>query len=316
MICIGIMRDVHDGLSGIDLNLLLALDALLAERHVTRAAARLGLSQSAASHALARLRDLLDDPLLVRGPRGAMLPTPRALVLTPLVERALVEVAAVLRPPEVFDPRTSRRTLRIGAGDYAELVLLPALFARMAEQAPGIDLFVRTVPDDIPAGLAAGDVDLALAPIRPQDTSAACYQRLLFDETFVCAVRRGHPATRQRLTLDRFCAMDHLLIAPRGTPGGYVDDALTARGRTRRVALAVPHFLIVPHVIARTDLIVTLASRIAAAFAESHGLATLRPPVDVPGFAIHMIWHERAHGDAAQRWLRDQLAAVAAELRH
>ncbi len=314
MVFITIMHTAHDSLRGVDLNLVLALDALLGERHVTRAAARLGVSQSAASHALARLRELLGDPLLVRGPRGAMLPTPRALALAPLVHRALDGIAGALRHPEAFDPTTARRSFLIGAGDYAELVLLPALVSRLAATAPGIDLFVRTVPDELATALARGDLDVVIAPARPRDASGpGMYQRHLFDEQFVCALRRDHPAARRRLTLDRYCALDHLLIAPRGTAGGFVDDALAALDRQRRVVLAVPHFLIVPHVIATTDLIVTLASRIATAFAGSHRLATLRPPPELAltGFAIHLLWHERSHGDDAQRWFRDQIAAVA-----
>lgn len=314
MVFIYIMRGVHDDLAGLDLNLVLALDALLAERHVTRAATRLGVSQSAASHALARLRDVIGDPLLVRGPRGAMQPTPRALALAPILNRALADVAAALRKPEPFAPTTARRTFHLGAGDYAELVLLPALAARIAKTAPGIDLFIRTVPDDIPSAIASGELDAAIAPARPRDVAGpGIYQRLLFEESFVCAVRRGHAAAERRLTLDRYCALDHLLIAPRGTYGGFVDDALAALGRQRRVALAVPHFLIVPHVVASTDLIVTIASRIAATFAESHRLVTLRPPAELglSGFPMHLLWHERSHGDDAQRWLRDQIAAVA-----
>lgn len=309
------MRGVHDELAGLDLNLVLALDALLGERHVTRAAARLGVSQSAASHALARLREVLGDPLLVRGPHGVMQPTPRALALAPMLSRALADVAAALRRPEPFAPATARLTFHLGAGDYAELVLLPKLAARLAKAAPGIDLFVRVVPDDMPGALARGDADAAIVPLRPRDVVAGpgLYQRLLFEEQFVCAVRTGHPATQRRLTLDRYCSLDHLLIAPRGTYGGFVDDALAALRKQRRVALAVPHFLIVPHVVASTDLIVTLASRIAAAFAESHRLATLRPPSELAltGFPMHLVWHERTHGDDAQRWLRDQIAAVA-----
>ncbi|MBZ0233598.1 MAG: LysR family transcriptional regulator, partial [Deltaproteobacteria bacterium] len=190
----------------------------------------------------------------------------------------------------------ARRTFHLGAGDYAELVLLPRLAARLA------------------AAIAQGDLDAVIAPARRRDVAGpGTYQRLLFEETFVCAVRAGHPAIRSRLTLDRYCALDHLLIAPRGTSGGLVDDALAALGKQRRVALAVPHFLIVPHVVASTDLIVTIASRIAAAFRESHRLATLRPPAELglSGFPMHLIWHERSHADDAQRWLRDQIVAVA-----
>jgi DNA-binding transcriptional LysR family regulator len=314
MVCMCIMHTAHDELAGIDLNLLTALDALVTERHVTRAAGRLGITQSAASHALARLRELLGDPLLVRGARGAMVPTERALALGAIVRRALDEVAAALRPPPAFDPLTARRTFNLGTGDFAELTMLPELVGRLANLAPGVDLFVRTVPTDVAGALAAGELDAVISPAHNHELGRGCYQRALFDDGFVVAMRDGHPAGGLPLTLDRFCALDHLLVAPGGTPGGYVDVALAALGRRRRVALAVPHFLIVPHLLATTDLIVTLASRIAAAFVDSHQLVLMRPPVEVPGFTIHVIWHEYAHADPAHRWLREQLVAVAAEM--
>lgn len=310
MVCIGIMRTIHDDLAAVDLNLLRVLDVLLAERHVTRAAGRLGLTQSAASHALARLRAQLGDPLLVRGPRGALVPTARAEALQPVVAHALAELAAVWRGGG-FTPATARRNFHLAAGDYAELVLLPALVARLAALAPGVELFVRTVPEDVAGALASGAVDAVLAPARPRDLTGGCFQRALFDETFTCAVRAAHPGARGRLTLDRFCALDHLLIAPRGTAGGFVDDALAALGRRRRVALAVPHFLIAPLVLAGTDLIATVPRRIATAFAPMVDLALRPPPIELTGFTTHLLWHERAAADPAQRWLRDQIVAVA-----
>jgi DNA-binding transcriptional LysR family regulator len=243
-----------------------------------------------------------------------MQPTPRAVALAPLINRALADVAAALRRSEPFVPATAKRTFLLGAGDYAELVLLPKLAARLASSAPGIDLFIRAVPDDIPAAIALGDLDAVIAPARPRDVAGpGIFQRLLFEEQFVCAVRAGHPATTRRLTLDRYCSLDHLLIAPRGTYGGLVDDALATLRKRRRVALAVPHFLIVPHVVASTDLVVTLASRVAAAFTNTHDLVMLRPPTELAldGFPMHLLWHERAHADDAQRWFRDQIAVVA-----
>ena len=304
------MRTAHDDLAAVDLNLLRALDALLAEQHVTRAAARLGVTQSAASHALGRLRELLGDPLLVRGPRGTLLPTARAEELAPVVERALAELAAAWRGA-AFAPATAQRRFTIGASDYAELVVLPALAARIAAAAPRIDLQVRPVPDDTAGALARGELDAVLTPARPRDLTGGCFQRHLFEEDFTVAMRGGHPAATARLTLERFCALDHLLVAPRGTPGSFVDDALAAMGRRRRVAVAVPHFLIVPHVLAATDLIVTIASRVAAAFVPSHALATRPLPLAIAPFAVHLLWHERTTADAGQRWLRDQIVAAA-----
>lgn len=310
---IGDMRAAHDDLAAVDLNLLRALDALLAERHVTRAAIRLGVSQSAASHALARLRGVLGDPLLVRGPRGTLLTTARAEELAAVVHRALAELATVWRGA-TFDPAAAPRTFYIGTVDYAELVLLPGLLARVRALAPRVDLFIKPVPDDIPGALARGDLDVVIAPARPRDLVGGCFQRHLFDETFTCAVRSGHPSASGRLTLDRYCALDHLLVAPGGTSGSFVDDALAILGRRRRVALAVPHFLIVPHVLVATDLIVTIATRLAAAFITSHALVLRPPPIPIEPFSMHLIWHERTTTDAAHRWLRDQLVATTAPL--
>jgi len=304
------MQRVHDSLAGVDLNLLVVLDALLAERHVTRAARRVGLTQPAASHALGRLRALLGDPLLVRGARGALVPTPRAAAIAPALRRALDGVSEALRGEPVFEPATARRSFRIGAGDYQELVLLPGLMEQLAREAPGIDLWVVQLPDDSAHAMAAGDVDLVLGVWRHAEWPAGIFQKPLFDEDFRCVVRAGHAATAQRLTLPRYCELSHLVVAPRGTPGSYVDEALARLGRSRRIAVRVPHFLIAPHVIAGSELIATLPTRIVRHHLEPLGLAMLPTPLDIPRFTVSMAWHERAHHDPGQRWLRDRIAEL------
>jgi len=314
MLSIPMMHEVHDALAGVDLNLVLALDALLAERHVTRAAARLGITQSAASHALARLRDVLGDPLLVRGARGAMIPTPRAEALAPQIHRVLVDLAGALRG-EAFDPATTRRMFRIGASDYAEVVLLPKLIERVGRLAPGIDLWVHLFDEHGDAELAAGTLDVVFALPRGAARGAGGYEKVLFDEGFTCILRATHPLAGGKLTLARYCDAAHLLVAPRGAPGSIVDSALAEHGRTRRVALAVPHFLVVPYIVAGSDLVATLASRVAALFTETLDLVALPPPVQLPRFQIALAWHERNHHDAAHRWLREQVLAVASEVR-
>jgi DNA-binding transcriptional LysR family regulator len=306
------MHTVHDVLAAMDLNLVVALDVLLAERHVTRAAKRLGITQSAASHALGRLRDQLGDPLLVRGPGGAMLPTALALRLAPQLRKALEDLAGVLRG-ERFDPATARRTFRLGASDYVELVLLPRLSARLARLAPGVDLWVHTFDDWGDSELASGKLDCVLAPPRRSERAGGMFEKVVLHESFTCVMRAGHPLAGSRLTLARYCEVPHLMVAPRGTPGSFVDDALAAVGRTRRVALAVPHFLVVPYVIAGTNLVATLAKRVAALFATTLDLTMVPPPIAIANFAIALVWHERNHHDAAQRWFRDQVAAVATE---
>ena len=313
MVLIHIMSAVHDvDLAGLDLNALVVLDALLDERHVTRAASRLGRTQSAVSHALANLRETFGDPLLVRGPGGGLVATARAEAIAPALRRALDGVKQAIRGEPRFDPQTARRSFRIATGDYQELVLLPRLVARLAAEAPGIDLWMVPIAEELAPALAAGEVDLALGVWRAPAWPAGIYQRRLFDEDFRCVVRAGHPAASQRLTLARFCELNHLLVAPRGTPGSYVDERLAELGRTRRVAVRVPHFLIAPHVIAASDLVVTIATRLARLYAEPLGLELLAPPLEVPPFTVSMAWHERAHHDPGHRWLRDRLVEVGA----
>ena len=309
------MHATHDELAGVDLNLVLALDALLAEQHVTRAAERLGITQSAASHALARLRQLFDDPLLVRGPRGTMIATPRATALAPAVHRVLVELSAIVRGDTAFEPITARRTFRIATSDYVELVLIPPLVQRLHRSAPNIDLWLHTMTNYGDEALAAGTVDVAVGPPRGVARPAGSYEKVLFEESFTCIMRAKHPLASGKLTLPRYCAAQHLLVSPRGTPGSLVDDALAALGRSRRVALAVPHFLVVPYLIASSDLIATLATRIATTFADALGLVTMPPPLALPKFQIAVAWHERDHDDPPHRWLREQLLAVAADVR-
>jgi DNA-binding transcriptional LysR family regulator len=315
IILIAIMHAAHASLAAVDLNLVLALDALLAERHVTRAAARLGITQSAASHALARLRDLLGDPVLVRGPRGTMLPTPRAAALAPAVHRILSDLAAVLRGDATFDPATARRSFQIGTSDYLELVLLPRLVERLSRIAPNIDVWIHNLDDQGDDALAAGTLDVVIGPPRGTARPAGTYEKVLFDESFTCVMRAKHPLADAKLTLPRYCSAAHVLVAPRGTPGSLVDDALHALGRTRRIAAAVPHFLVVPHLIASSDLIATLATRVANTFADALDLVTMPPPLSLPKFQMAVAWHERSHDDPPHRWLREQLLAVAADVR-
>jgi DNA-binding transcriptional LysR family regulator len=308
------MHSAHDELRGVDLNLVVALDALLAERHVTRAAARLGITQSAASHALARLRELLGDPLLVRGPKGAMLPTPRATELAPAVHRVLDDLGRVLRGRGGFEPATATHVFHVGAADYVELVMLPRLVERFARVAPGISLWVHQFGDWGDAELAAGVLDVVLGPPRRALRPAGSYEKVLFDERFSCVMRKGHPLADARMTLPRYAAAGHVLVAPRGTPGSLVDDVLAAAGRSRRIVVAVPHFLVVPHVVAATDLIATLPVRVAEMFEDTLGIARTTPPIEIAPFQMAMAWHERMHEDDRHRWLREQLLAVAAEI--
>jgi DNA-binding transcriptional LysR family regulator len=307
MLYIAAMHGVH----GIDLNLLVALDALLVERNVTRAAKRVGLTQSAMSHALARLRRLVGDPLLVRGD-GGLAPTPRALDLGPAIRRALEDVERALRP-SLFDPKQATGKLTIATGDYAEAVLLPGIARRVAEEAPGIDL--RVVPlNEVGPPLASGAVDMTMAPLSTFTERGGLRTRRLFDERFVCVVRKEHPLSTRRLTLARFVEARHALIAPRGTTeGSFVDDALKRLGRSRTVTVSISHFLSAPYVIAESDLIITLAERIAERFSAALELVLLAPPAELElvGFTMSLVWHDRSDADPKRQWLRNLIAEVA-----
>jgi DNA-binding transcriptional LysR family regulator len=192
-------------------------------------------------------------------------------------------------------------------------VLLPKLFRRLTDEAPGIDLRVLPVDVDLATPLSSGALDIVIAPLREDDAGPGILARRLFDESFMCVVRRGHPLERQRLTVARFAAASHALIAPRGKEGGFVDEALAKLGHKRRVAVAVPHFLIAPHLVASSDVILTLAERVARVLAEPLGLAVLVPPKELArrSFTMSAIWHERTRADPALSWVRGVLAEVA-----
>jgi DNA-binding transcriptional LysR family regulator len=309
-----IVRMREADLARIDLNLLVALRALLAERSVTRAAARLGLSQPAASRALSRLRETFGDPLLVRT-RDGLVPTPRAAALEAPLARLLDDVRDLVRRPE-FDPATARGRFALAAVDYVDAVLLPALAEALRARAPGIDLVSLPSPRDPATALAAlaeGRWDLQVMRFDG-DAPAGIYRRRLFGDDLVCMLRRDHPALRDGLTAETFAALDHVLITVTDDRPGPVDEALAARGLARRIAVRVPHFLAAPLVAARTDAVLTMPRLLAGMFADWLPVALAEPPLPLAGFEIVQLWHERRHGDPAHAWLRALVREVAAAI--
>lgn len=294
-------------LSGIDLNLLPVLHALLQTRSVKLAATRVNLSSSATSHALARLRETLGDPLLVRAGRSLTL-TPRAERLQPRLRQLFEGLEAALAFEDAVDPAMLRRAFRIAANDYVELVVTPALSADVAATAPGVDLFHEHL-DDPTTALRTGGADLAIGVLRslPEDLQ---HERLL-TERFVLLMRQGHPASRGRLTPARFAALDHLLVAPRGRPTGIVDTRLAELGLHRRVARTVASFVVAPYLLVDSDLVLTVAERVAKTHAASLGLVMRRPPIDLPTYELVAAWHRRHEHDPAHTWLRERLRHVA-----
>ncbi len=303
-----IMQAVH--LPSLDLNLLIVLEALVDTGSVTTAADRIGLTQSATSHALARLRATLGDPLFVRSRKG-LVPTDRTLALAGPLRDALDRLRQVVAPPATFNPGAAKCRFVLCTADYTELVLFPRLVARLARSAPGIDLWCTTADDDPLERLARGEVDAFIGPVLSQYTRADIRERRLFDERFVSLVRDGHPAATRKWTLEQFAALDHALIAPQGRPGSMVDTLLEQYRLSRRIAVVLPHFVVAPFIIAATDLVLTIPERVARTFAEFLPLRIVDPPADVPGFTMTLMWHERRHHDPSHEWLRGELAAVA-----
>ncbi|WP_244227461.1 LysR family transcriptional regulator [Corallococcus aberystwythensis] len=308
------MRRAHEtpaevDLSGINLNLMVALDALLQEAHVTRAAARVGITQSAMSHALAQLRELLGDALLIRG-RGGMMLTPRAEQLCAPLKRGLAELRRALRHEPPFEPATASRRFTVATRDYFGSVLLPGALELLGREAPGVDLVVQHVEDNTyPELLERGEVDLAVIVTPKVEASPGLRQRKLFTEDFVCVVRKDHPAVRRKLDLHTYLELSHILISPRGDGVGAVDRTLAQRGLPpRRIALRVPYFLIAPLVVTRSDYVLTAPRRLIAAFSEEYALQVFPPPLPVPPFNIVEVWHERFDGDPAHQWLRGLVA--------
>lgn len=288
----------------VDLNLLVALDALLAERNVTHAARRLGLSQPALSAQLARLRDLLGDPLLLPAHRG-MIPTQRALELQEPLHRVLEQVRGVLRAGSTFDPAATTLTVSIAASDYGQYAVLMPLAAALTREAPGLRLAFRALDAaTLAAQMERGEIDLAL--MTPQSAPERLRMRVLFHERYVAIVRRDHPAVGDTLDLETYCALDHIMVSPQG--GGFVgpaDAALAAHGRIRRVTRSAASFLMVPELVERSDMVALVPERIARDRADR--LRLFEPPVPVPGFDLAMVWHDRTSDHPAQQWLRARL---------
>jgi DNA-binding transcriptional LysR family regulator len=298
-------------LAAIDLNLLVVLDAVLSERNVTRAAARIGRSQPATSHALNRARELFKDPLLVRV-RGALELTARARLIAPKIHRLLRELGAVLDTHKEFDPATVD-CVTIGATDYVGFVLLPHLFQILQEVAPRLSVRVRTVegPDALDP-LVSGVLDVAIGTF-PQIPAGLRTEELFADE-FVCVRRRTRTGRPARISIDQFAALGHVLVVSPSAGQGPVDYALGRTGRSRHIVAYVPQFLVAPSIVAATSLVLTTGRRIAERLALSLGLEVFAPPFALKPFGVRMVWHPRTEEDSVGRWLRTALREASSRL--
>ncbi|HVT10336.1 MAG TPA: LysR family transcriptional regulator [Polyangia bacterium] len=299
-------------IAAVNLNLLPVLDALLTERSVSRAGARLGLSQPAVSNALAQLRALIGDPLLVRRANG-MIPTERALALAQPVRAAMAAIEQSLAPPAVFDPTTAARDFVIVTNDFVAFALLPRLLARLQREAPQVRLQVRAFQEHVvPPDLARGDADLVLGFSRALPPGH--HGTDLFADHFVFVARQGHPRVRGRITLATYTKLAHVLVSHEPNARGIVDDALAQRGLSRQVVLRLSHFLLVPAVIAATDYVAALSEVVARGFARTLPLQVLKMPIDVGGGTVRMIWHDRTDASPPHAWFRGLVHEVGTAL--
>src|ERR1700692_3274708 len=303
-------------LGRIDLNLLVHLDALLAERSVTRAAARVGIGQSAMSHNLARLRELFGDELLTRGSDGMRL-TPRAVTLLDPVRTMLSQVETLVSRDQAFDPATSVQPFRFGLPDSIEILIMPALLARMREVAPGIHLRLYNFDasrllDD----LDADEMDLAIGYDAFQPGQVHHKRRKLFTESWLCMFNAEKTGTAPPISLEDFVRLPHVLtsLRPGRSVRGIVDEALEKHGLHRTVALTTPRFLTVPSLVARAPVIVTMQARLARVFAAELGLSLSPPPVELSEVTVSLLWHASYDHDPGHTWLRELVTRLAAEV--
>lgn len=295
----------------LDLNLLLTLETLLVEQNVTRAAEHLHLSQPAVSAQLNRLRVLFDDPLLIPVQRG-MAPTAKALDLLEPLRRALDQVRATLAEHGHFDPAKASLIVAIACTDFLQVTVVQLLAIALRKRAPGVRIAIRHFdPQRLAAQMASGQVDLAL--LSPANGPATLRSRHLFNERYVLIGRRGHPELQAGLSVEQFEKLDQVVVSLRGgsftTP---VDDGLAASGYKRNVVLSAASFLVVPEIVARSDFVALVPERLVRD--RSDALTVLEPPFPVPHFPVNMLWHERNHGHAGQRWIREVIVELAESL--
>ncbi|MCR0984528.1 LysR family transcriptional regulator [Roseomonas populi] len=292
-------------LSRVDLNLLVIFDALMTERKVTAAAARVRLTQPAVSHALRRLRLLFGDELFIRG-AGGMQPTARALDLHVPIRAAIGHVLSALGGQEAFDPATARRGFRLAMTEVMTVELLPRLIPLLRREAPGVDLIVvGSGAGEAADVVAAGGAELGMGVLP--DLPEGLLTEELYADTLACVVDRQHPLLRDgRLTLEDYLAASHVTVASQRHLGIELDDILAKLGMRRRVVAVLPHYVAVPAVVVGTDLVGHIRQRLVSIHASHERLLLFPPPIPVPlpPLRFLQVWHRRDDRDAGHRWLR------------
>lgn len=293
-----------------DLNLLVAFDVLMSDLNVTRAAEHMFISQSAMSHILQRLRQQLDDPLLVKTPSG-MKPTERALALIDPIRALLNEMGQLIQPPLEFEAGTSQLQFVLAATDYMEFLLMPELSGLISQIAPGIDIHVKRTESSFPLDqLESDSLDVVLGFESVLNPPVHLHCQNLFSDQMACVVRQNHPLIKQAPSLEEYMMAPHMLISRTGSKVGLIDQKLTEMGLERRIKLIVPHFLSAPLIVAETDMILSLPYRIAQQFKKFAPLEIFPVPVELPSYDLVMIWHPLREKEPAHLWLRDKITAI------
>ena len=299
-------------LRSLDLNLLLVFDTVYSERSISKAAEKLNLSQPTVSNAVGRLRERLEDPLFTRSP-GGMMPTARAKMLAEPVRQALDLLERGIRGREEFDHYRSNRTFVIAVEDYGEAVILPRFVDWLARLAPNIQIRVRPEPGGrLTEEMRDGVVDLSLDYFAVGDTSF--HNECVLTESLLTLSRTEHPQVRERLSLETFLALRHVMLTPRVGTKPMIDLALSKRGLRRHIAVEVPRFLSMPLFVQGSDMLCTLPKRMAYLYADHFRLRPHAVPVRTPDFPIFLIWHSSADADPAHQWLRHHLKEVCKRL--
>jgi DNA-binding transcriptional LysR family regulator len=292
-----------------DLNLLPIAVAVAKTRSVTRAAQQLGMSQSAVSTALARLRGSMRDPLFVRTGRG-MEPTPRAEALVSAAQDILMRVRDDLLRSDTFEAASSDATMAFALTDIGDMVILPRIFSALRAEAPRMKVTSFSAPPaQIESGLEAGSIDLGVG-FFPDLNKRNYYQQRLYTNSFVCLLRADHPIEGHRLTLKQFLALDHAVVQAEGRSLEFFEQVLSRRRIRRNIVLRTPHITSIPFVIAQSDLVVTVPLPVATSFVRLANIKMIRPPIPVPRLEIRQYWHRKFHDDARNRWLRALVARL------
>ena len=305
----------YTNLANVDLNLLVAFDALATERSVTRAAARIGVRQSAMSHTLARLRTLFADELFTRAPDGIR-PTPRALALLEPIQAVLGQIQALTSPSAAFVPETVEKTFRIGLPDSVEVLLMPRLLAYLQRHAPGIRLRLQVTAEAalLLDDLDADRIDMAFGIGGIQQGRDHHKQRSLLVGDYLCMFNSTLVGVRPPISLEDYVRLPHVLTSLRQGERGVVDDALQNIGLKRNIALVTPRFLAVPFLVRGAPVVTTMHAELARLFATTLGLSLSAPPVALPQIAISLLWHASYDHDPAHVWLRQTVFRLAADI--